>query len=225
MSAVVLLWTALAAHLLAHPFTKPLDRVGSRLRDEFFLPQRLWEDLEEIFAELERGGFKLDRGMFREIWNWRFPAVLTWKKLTVRRALESWPLLCETPVEGGSTSRFVDTSMHRLEFCSDAAFAERFEIHVSGRPLALRETPAKIRLAGLRYRRTNLYPALHPGIPVQLPLALTIVDRKTGRIAANFEMGANDLVFQPSTSPPAHLGGPPCRGGRRGDLTCDLRLD
>lgn len=225
MSAVALLWTCLAAHLLENPFRKPLDRVGSRLRDEFFLPQRLWDDLSEIFDELESSGFVLDRRLFREIWDWRFPAVLNWKKLIVRRALESWPLLCETPVEGGSTSRFVDTSMHRLEFCSDAAFAERFEIHVAGRPLGLRETAKNVRLAGLRYRRTNLYPALHPGIPVQLPLAVTIVDRKTGRIAANFEMNPNEHSFHPSDSTPAHLGGTPCRGGRRGDLTCDLRLD
>ena len=225
MSSVALLWTCLAAHLLENPFRKPLDRVGARLRDEFFLPQRLWEDLESILDELDRAGFQLDRRTFHEIWNWRFPTMLTWKKLTVRRALESWPLLCETPVEGGSTSRFVDTSMHRLEFLADADFAHRYEIHVSGRPLILRETSGNIRLAGLRYRRTNLYPALHPGIPVQLPLAVTIVDRKTGRIAANFSMGANDLNFHPSTSAPAHLGGTPCRGGRRGDLTYDLRLD
>jgi Uncharacterized protein conserved in bacteria len=225
MAAVALLWTCLAAHLLAHPFAKPLDRLGSRLRDEFFLPQRLWEDLEEILAELRRGGFHLDRALFREIWNWRFPALLTWRKLTVRRALESWPLLCETPVEGGTTSRFVDTSMHRLEFCSDAEFAGRFQIHVAGRPLALRQTASGAHLAGLRYRRTNLYPALHPGIPVQLPLAVTLVDRKTGRIAANFEMGAEDFVFRPSPATPPHLGGKPCRGGRRGDLTCDLRLE
>lgn len=225
MSAIALLWTCLAAHLLENPCRKPLGRIAPRLRDEYFLPQRLWEDLDEIFTDLEANGFKLDRRIFRQIWEWRFPSVLSWKSLSVRKALESWPLLCETPVEGGSTSRFVDTSMHRLEFCADGEFSNRYEIHVAGRPLPLRETSEDVRLAGLRYRRTNLYPALHPGIPVQLPLGVSIVDRETGRIAANFEMDANDMTFRKAKSAPAHLGGKPCRGGRKGDLTYDLRLD
>lgn len=225
MSSVALLWTCLAAHLLEKPCRKPLDRIGPRLRDEFFLPQRLWDDLEAILDDLQAAGYKLDRRIFRQIWEWRFPALLSWKKLTVRKALESWPLLCETPVEGGSTSRFVDTSMHRLEFCADEAFAARYDIHVAGRPLILREASPTTRLAGLRYRRTNLYPALHPGIPVQIPLSVSIVDRETGRIAASFEMDANDITFRKSNARPAHLGEEPCRGGRRTDLTCDLRLE
>lgn len=225
MSAIALLWTCLSAHLLQNPCRQPLERLSQRLRDEYFLPQKLWEDLEEIFAELQSGGFKLDRKIFREIWEFRFPSLLVWKKLTVRKALESWPLLCETPVEGGSTSRFVDTSMHRLEFCADPVFAKNHEIYVAGRPLTLRETSQKIALAGLRYRRTNLYPALHPGIPVQLPLTVTIVDKATARIAAHFVMESNDLAFRKAPTGDAHLGGSPCRGGRRGDFTYDLRLD
>jgi uncharacterized protein (DUF2126 family) len=230
MGSVALLWTCLAAHLLEAKVPRNLKRFGTKLHDEYLLPERLWHDLEAILAELEKAGFKMHRRIYRDIWNWRFPTVLDWRKsgvrLTVRKALESWPLLCETPVEGGTTSRFVDTSLQRLEFCGDSAFDARYRIYVSGRPLALRQVSNDTFLSGLRYRRTNLYPSMHPGIPTQLPLFLTLVDRESGRTAAQFEMGTNEMAFRPvAKSETMRLAGRPCRGGRKSDLTCDLRLD
>ena len=230
MGSVALLWTCLASHLLEAKVPRNLKRFGTKLHDEYLLPERLWHDLEAILAELEKAGFKLHRRIYRDIWNWRFPIVLDWRKsgvrLTVRKALENWPLLCETPVEGGTTSRFVDTSLQRLEFCGDSAFDARYRIYVSGRPLALRQVSNDTFLSGLRYRRTNLYPSMHPGIPTQLPLFLTLVDSESGRAAAQFEMGTNEMTFRPiAKSESMRLAGRPCRGGRKSDLTCDLRLD
>ena len=230
MSAIALLWHCLAAHLLDAKIPRALKPFGPALHDEYFLPQRLWEDLEEIFSALEKDGFPLERKVFQDIWKWRFPSLLVWNKgparLTVRKALESWPLLCETPVEGGSTSRFVDTSMQRLEFSADAEFFRSYHVHVAGRPLAIRETSPGVFLAGLRFRRTNLYPALHPGIPVQLPLHITLVNMKTGRVAAEFELKSGDAIFHKLPKPGAvKPAGNPCRGRRKSDLTCDLRLD
>jgi uncharacterized protein (DUF2126 family) len=229
MGSVAILWTCIAAHLLEAKIPQGLKHFGARLHDEYLLPERLWSDLEAILKELEKSGFRLHRGIYRRIWNWRFPTLLEWKRsavrLTVRKALESWPLLCETPVEGGTTSRFVDTSMQRLEFCGDAAFNERYRICVNDRPLALRAVSAGTFLAGLRYRRTNLYPSMHPGIPTQLPLSLTIIDRESKRIVEGFEMEKNDATFRrvaKGGSP--SLAGRPCRGGRKSDLTYDLRL-
>lgn len=229
MSSVALLWTCLAAHLLEAKIPRGLRRFGTRLHDEYLLPQRLWSDLESVFAELEKGGLALNRRIYREIWNWRFPILLDWRKgearLTVRRALESWPLLCEMPVEGGTTSRFVDTSLQRLEFCGNAAFHSSYRTYVNGRPLDLRRV-ANGFLSGLRYRRTNLYPSMHPGIPTQLPLLLTLVNRAAGLAAARFEMSTNDIAFHSQArSGTVKLGGRPCRGGRKSDFTCDLRLD
>ena len=179
--------------------------------------------------ELETAGIVLNRRIYREIWNWRFPTLLVWKKgearLSVRRALESWPLLCETPVEGGTTSRFVDTSMQRLEFCSNPQFQSAYRVYINGRSLDLRRAGDAF-LSGLRYRRTNLYPSMHPGIPTQLPLLLTVLDRASGRPAAHFELNIKDVAFRPPTSTSVvNLSGRPCRGGRKSDFTCDLRLD
>ncbi len=225
MSAVALLWTCLAARLLEAKPPKGLARFGTKLHDEFFLPARLWNDLEGILGELQADGFPLDPALYRAIWEWRFPAVLQWRALTVRKALDGWPLLCETPVEGGSTSRFVDTSMQRLEFAAPAEFAERHRVYVAGRPLPLQLLGASTYVSGLRYRRTNLYPSLHPGIPVQMPLVVTIVDQATGRIAAEFSLGVRDRDFVQVAKPATKLSDRPCRGGRKGDFTCDLRLE
>ncbi|HEY5741413.1 MAG TPA: transglutaminase family protein [Terrimicrobiaceae bacterium] len=230
MASVALLWTCLAAHLLEAKAPRGLKRFGRKLHDEYLLPERLWTDFESVLAELGRAGITLKPGTYRETWNWRFPTLLEWKKnrvrLTVRRALESWPLLCETPAEGGTTSRFVDTSMHRLEFCGDAGFNARYRIYINGRRLDLRKASANTYLSGLRYRRTNLYPCMHPGIPTQLPLVLTIVERNSVRSAAQFEMGTDEFTFR--AIPKAgdlRLVERPCRGSRKSDFTCDLRLD
>ena len=229
MSSVALLWTCLAGHLLEAKTPRGLKRFGTRLHDEYLLPERLWSDLESVFAELETSGLVLNRRIYREIWNWRFPTLLLWRKgvarLTVRRALESWPLLCETPVDGGTTSRFVDTSMQRLEFCSNREFHSAYRVYINGRSLDLRRAGDAF-LSGLRYRRTNLYPSMHPGIPTQLPLLLTLLDRASGRPAAHFELKTNDRAFRPATgSGGAKFSGRPCRGGRKSDFTSDLRLD
>ena len=155
-----------------------LKRFGTRLHDEYLLPQRLWSDFEAILAELENDGFELDRRIYRDIWNWRFPAFLDWKKsgarLIVRKALENWPLLCETPIEGGTTSRFVDTSMQRLEFCGDSAFNTRYRIYVTGRPLELRQMSADTFLSGLRVPANEPLPVnapRHPDTTSPLPHA------------------------------------------------------
>ncbi|MEQ1862494.1 MAG: transglutaminase family protein, partial [Chthoniobacteraceae bacterium] len=117
MSAIALLWRAIAARLLATPFLAPLIEHGDALHDRYFLPGGLIADFDEVLADLRAAGFELPRAIFEQIIDWRCPVLLQSETgLIVRRALESWPLLCEQPLEGGSTSRFVDTSIERLEF-------------------------------------------------------------------------------------------------------------
>ncbi len=71
---------------------------------------------------------------------------------------------------------------------------------MNNRPLPIQEmSDGKFR-AGLRYRRTNLYPSLHPGIPPQLPLILTLVD-KAGKVATEFRMFANMPSFEQAKKP------------------------
>jgi len=230
MSAVALLLVALAARSLDDKNPRPLKVFGDALHDTFFLPSALWADFQSVLADLAAAGIPLQEDVYQAIWNWRFPCLLEWQaghaSLTVRKALEGWPLLCETPIEGGTTSRFVDTSMQRLEFAAGGDFAGTHEIYVAGRLLPLRALPDHGHLAGLRFRRSNLYPSLHPGIPPQLPLIVSILNKKTHRVVGIFSLDHKSPRFQKVTSPAAgKLGGSPCLARKKSDITYDLRLE
>lgn len=212
MSAIALLWRALIARLLDTPFTAPLVEHGDALHDRYFLPSELIADFDEVLADLRDAGFKLPRKVFTDIIDWRCPVMLKSKTgLTIRKALESWPLLCETPLEGGSTSRFVDTSIERLEFSAPAGV----RVFVQGRELPVAPT------AGLRYRRTALYPCLHPGIPVMLPLYVAI---ETKRTRETWRLDAHARTFTKCEPREAPAIAAPCRRLRDDLLTYDLRL-
>lgn len=225
-SAVALLWRAVITRLSLHPFREPLRNFGSELHDRYFLPSYLWMDLEAVLRDIETVGFPLPHPVFRRIWEWRFPLLLRTRlggaTLTVRKACESWPLLCETPIEGGSTSRFVDTSIERLEFRVDGGTGDVLpEISVQGRPLPLDPLPLGGVGAGLRYRRSALYPCLHPGIPVQFPLWIQI---GTGAHFRAFRLGPDSPVFEATChNPPPR--GRPLRALRPGFMTRDLRIE
>ena len=221
MSAVALLWSALAAWLLENPRRGKLRDFSDDLHDRFFLPTILWQDLSHVLSDLRAGGFPADESLFRKIWEWKFPALLSVPGFTIRKAHESWPLLCETPVDGGTTSRFVDTSMERLELTADRKFFESHQIRVNNRPLQLKNIEGALFIAGLRYRRTNLYPSLHPGLPPQVPLELNLVSSSGSH---RFILTANDRTFRLTDSPTPATAGKPCKPGRRGDLTYDLRI-
>ncbi|GAB4173743.1 MAG: hypothetical protein Fur0032_13360 [Terrimicrobiaceae bacterium] len=224
MAAPALLFSCIAAFCLDHHPRQPLKPFGSTLRDRFFLPSILWEDFDTVLKELDRAGYHLPRELFREIWEWKFPVLLEWKGITIRKAHEEWPLLCETPVEGGTTSRFVDTSVRRLEVCARLGTVNRHDVYVAGRHLPLRSSGDRA-IAGLRYRRTHLYPSLHPGIPPQLPLDVTLVDRATHRVAAAFRMESGSSQFtRIPTRIAARLVDNPCRTRQKGAWTYDLRL-
>jgi len=226
MSAVALLWQALATHLYESHFSKHLVEHESRLHDYYFLPSMLWEDFQTVLADLNKGGFRFDEKIFRSIWDWRFPQLFAFKNasaaLSVRKAHEGWPLLCETPLEGGSTSRFVDTSIERLEFIANPAFASSCRIFVQGRELRLEKFPGHQFGAGLRYRRSAWHPSLHPGIPMHTPLFITIQQGKKER---SWKLEQSRRVFEPVESDPHRTPDkPPCKKLRQALLTCDLRL-
>lgn len=225
-SAIALLWSSLAAHLL-EPAHRPraLRDWGSELHDRMLLPSQLWADLEAILAELAAAGLPLDPTPYRQIWEWRFPPLLEWQQdadgVVVRPALEPWPLICDTPVQGGFTSRFIDGSLRRLEVSVSEAFRQHGSLLLNGRPLPLQGPTLAV-----RYRHLRLYPCLHPAIAPQLPLQLEI---RTPTGCSRFQLEEQDLAFRPAEpdSPgwPGSVG--PAWAGRQrpGDVTLDLRLE
>jgi uncharacterized protein (DUF2126 family) len=188
------------------------------------LPTVLWMDLTSILSELAEFGFGFEPALFREIWHWRFPALLEIEGLSVRRGLEAWPLLAETPTVGGNTSRFVDTSVERLEFAATADFQQAHSVFVNGRELSFRSLSPKEVVAGLRYRRSALYPSLHPQLPTQLPLWVTVIDQGTDEITKQFCLRAGELRFAPEPKE-GFRRGEPCEPPVPGMWTSDLRIE
>jgi len=229
-SAVALLWSALAAHLL-EPAHRPtgLRDWGAALHDRLLLPSQLWADLEAVLADLAADGLVLEPAIYRRIWEWRFPPLLQWRQddwaVEIRPALEPWPLICDTPVEGGYTSRFIDASLRRLEISVSEAMRRDGAIVLQGRPLPLDNSPLAV-----RYRHQRLFPCLHPAIDPQLPLRLEL--RTPGGVE-RFQLTDADTHFEPlagtDEAPPqdgqAGRAAEPWGGRiRPGDLTLDLRL-
>jgi uncharacterized protein (DUF2126 family) len=226
-SSVALLWSTLAAWLLERPCTEPLTHHGRLLHDRFFLPSLLWQDLEAVLTDLRGGGFSLSAADYRPMWEWRFPTLLAFESgqahLTVRRAGEHWPILVDPPKSGGETSRFVDSSLRRLEFLATESFAREWTIEANGRRLPL--TPLADQpgtwIAGLRYRHSRLYPCLHPGFAPQLPLRLSL---RGPHERAGFLLEDKAAGFTPASAPADDRPGPPCSPIHPGDLTHDLRV-
>jgi uncharacterized protein (DUF2126 family) len=232
-AAIALLWSSLAAMLLS-PERRPvqLRPWGTALHDRLLLPGPLWHDLELVLADLDEAGLPLTAEPFRAIWRWRFPPLLEWQgedpgeRCSLLPALEPWPLICDTPREGGFTSRFVDASLQRFEVQSSAAFRQRHRLLLNGRPLPLADGPLAV-----RYRLHRLYPCLHPGIEPHLPLVLQLLGPEAdgdgpGLPLAQWRLERAEVGWQAEAPGriPGPLG-PPWRPLEPGLCTVDLRLD
>ncbi|MEB3331845.1 MAG: transglutaminase family protein [Synechococcaceae cyanobacterium] len=237
-SAIALLWSAMAVHLL-EPGQRPTDLRcwGEALHDRQLLPSLLWADLETVLADLAAAGLALDPAPYRAIWEWRFPPLLAWReadaRLLLRPAPEPWPLICDFPREGGFTSRFVDASLRRFEIEASPAFRRDWRLLLQGRelPWPERGQPAEEGVAAadqaplaVRFRFQKLHPCLHPGIPVQAPLELRLCGPGGEQL---FRLHPGGRRFDPvDPGSAAALDGGPAWSGRRrpGDVTLDLRL-
>jgi uncharacterized protein (DUF2126 family) len=229
-NAVALLFRALVVRLLdADLRPSGLRPWGDRLHDRALLPSQLWADLERVLADLAAAGLPLDPEPFRAIWAWRFPELLHWQQgeaeLSIRQALEPWPLLCDTPVEGGSTSRFVDSSLRRFELIGSAALRQRYGLRLQGRELRWPTDPEQP--LAVRYRQEALFPCLHPCLPVHVPLSLELLEGE--RPVAHWRLQSESTGFEPltATAPAPATAPPPATALQAAGEHCstvDLRL-
>jgi uncharacterized protein (DUF2126 family) len=235
-SAVALLFRALAVRLL-NPQHRPegLRPWGDVLHDRAMLPSALWADLELVLADLAADGLPLDPSPLQAIWRWRFPELLHWQagdaELSIRQALEPWPLLCDTPVEGGTTSRFVDSSLRRFELITTAAFRASYSLRVQGSPVLWPVDPEQP--VAIRFRQEALFPCLHPCLPVDVPLRLELCEASSGDPVASWQLLNESSGFELLTKtvdPPlrartaANKPVAPLRAAGEHCSTIDLRL-
>ena len=180
-----LLLRALVARFWRTPYTARLTRWGTGLHDRFMLSTFVQMDFDDVLAELRESGYAFEREWFAPHFEFRFPLVgelhASGLALTVRNALEPWHVMGE---EGGpgSTVRYVDSSVERLEIRVLGLNDSRHVVTVNGEPLPLQPTGrASEYVAGVRFRAWSQASALHPTIGVHAPLTIDVVDTWTGR--------------------------------------------
>ncbi len=180
-----LLLRGLLASFWQQPYDRKLTRWGTRLHDDFMLPHFVWQDFTEVVDDLRRSGYAVEPDWFLPHLEFRFPEIgaIAQRGIEVelRHALEPWHVLGEDTNAGG-TSRYVDSSLERLQVKVRGLNDARHLVACGGYAVPLRATgvPGEY-VAGVRYRAWQPPSALHPTIGVHTPLVFDLVDTWMGR--------------------------------------------
>jgi uncharacterized protein (DUF2126 family) len=186
MSAVqMLLLRALVARFWREPYRAPLIPWGTALHDRWLLPHFVAADMSDVVADLDRAGYPFSPSWFDPFVEFRFPryGTVTYDGVTIelRQAIEPWHVLGEE-MSGGGASRYVDSSVERLQVKVTGMIGGRHAVLCNGRMLPLAPTgiPGEF-VAGVRFRAWSPPSALHPTIGVHAPLRFDLVDRGSQR--------------------------------------------
>ena len=180
-----LLVRALLAWFWHTPYDGSPVRWGTRLHDLFLLPHHVERDVLDVLADLAQAGFRFERGWFAPHMEFRFPihgrVCYEGVEIELRRAIEPWHVLGEEPGPGG-TSRYVDSSVERLQVRVSGLIPERYAVACNQRQLPLHPTGVDGEfVCGVRYRAWQPPRCLHPTIPVHTPLVFDLVDTRLRR--------------------------------------------
>jgi uncharacterized protein (DUF2126 family) len=183
-----LLLRALVARFWREPYQAPLVRWGTELHDRFLLPTFVKMDFDDVLQDMALAGYAFDDGWFAPHFEFRFPKVGELKArgvhLTLRNALEPWHVMGEEGA-AGTTVRYVDSSLERIEVHVSGLVDPRHRVAVNGVALPLQPTGRVGEyVAGVRYRAWQLPSALHPTIGAHVPLTIDLVDTWMNRALA-----------------------------------------
>ncbi|ALG67324.1 DUF2126 domain-containing protein [Beggiatoa leptomitoformis] len=181
----MLLLRGLIAHFWKTPYKKPLVRWGTELHDRFLLPHFVREDFKDVICTLQRAGYPFQLDWFDPFFEFRFPHYGTVQlegiRLDLHMGIEPWHVLGEETTSTG-TARYVDSSVERIQIKVTGLTDTRYVIACNGRRVPLRNTGTHGEyVAGVRYRAWQPPSALHPTIPVHVPLVFDLIDTWTGR--------------------------------------------
>ncbi len=183
----ILLLRALVSRFWARPYREKLVHWGTRLHDEFMLPHFVAQDMRDVVSDLAGAGYAFRLEWFAPFLEFRFPRYGTVSyegtEIELRQAIEPWHVLGEQVAQTG-TSRFVDSSVERLQVKATRMNAQRFAIACNGRMVPMTPTgrPGEF-VAGVRYRawappfgapsdhRHPRAAGLRPRGPLERPLA------------------------------------------------------
>jgi uncharacterized protein (DUF2126 family) len=179
--AEMLLIRTLVAAFAREPYRGRLVRWGAELHDRFLLPYWMWRDFEDVLSFLGQRGLPLPPEGYRPFIELRCPLAgrleVAGVVLEVRNAIEPWHVLGEELTATG-TSRYVDSSMERIEVRAQGLIDGRHEVLVNGHALPMRPTGTSgERVGGIRFRAWAPPHSLHAHIGIHHPVRLDVLDR------------------------------------------------
>ena len=186
----MLLVRALVSCFWKKPYKHNLIRWGTRLHDKFLLEHYVREDLKSVVEYLNDEGYEFKLDWFDPFFEFRFPlygmTMINGMHVEIRAAIEPWNVLGE---ESGSqgTSRYVDSSLERLQIKIQDFNEERYVISCNGVQIPLTRTEVEGEfVSGVRYKAWQPWSALHPTIKVDTPLTFDIIDKWNMRSIGGF---------------------------------------
>ena len=180
-----LLIRSLVARFWEQPYRATLVDWNTSIHDRWMLPHFVRQDFREVIEETAAAGIAIEADWFAPHFEFRFPVIgeLDHRgiQLELRTAIEPWYVLGEEQA-GESTSRYVDSSVERLQIKVRGIFGDRHIVSCNGRRVPLHPTGTEGEfVAGIRYRAWQPPSCLHPTITVDSPLVFDIVDSHNGR--------------------------------------------
>lgn len=167
------------------PYKGKLVRWGTELHDRFMLHHYVRSDIQEVITDIQSSGYPFEMTWLDPFFEFRFPILgkinIQDIELELRMAIEPWHVLGEEMTRTG-TSRFVDSSVERLQIKLSGMADTRYIVTCNGRRLILHSTGSHGEyVGGVRYRAWQPPSALHPTIGVHSPLVFDIIDTWNGR--------------------------------------------
>ena len=176
-----LLLRTLVSRFWQQPYEEKPVRWGTELHDRFMLPHYVESDMQDVITDLRRSGYPIEKEWFDPFTEFRFPVYgrinIDDIEIELRFAIEPWHVLGEE-VSAQGTSRYVDSSVERLQVKVRGMTEGRHIIACNGEALPLRNTGERGEfVAGVRYKAWDPVSGLHPTLPIDSPLIFDLVDR------------------------------------------------
>jgi len=175
-----LLLRGLVAKFWKEPYRNELVRWGTDIHDRWMLPHFCETDFKDVVQDLRAAGYPFEMDWFAPHFEFRFPFIGDLEardlQIELRTALEPWHVLGEEP-GGGSTVRYVDSSVERLQVRASGLIGDRFAITCNGHRVPLHPTGQNGGgVAGVRYRAWQPPECLQPTIAPHAPLRFDLYD-------------------------------------------------